>query len=80
MVTHVHGLFTENTYNRVSWIWRCKPQSDTTQTAGNVHMTAKTVMGAWLIAAILFGMCVTPGVTSNITSNGARMGMPAILP
>jgi len=30
MVTYVHGLFTENTCNRVLWIWGCKPQSNAT--------------------------------------------------
>jgi len=43
-------------------------------------MAAQTVMKAWLIAAIFFGVCVTPGATHNITCNGARMGIPAILP
>jgi len=79
MVTYVHGLFTENTCNRVSWIWGCKLQSDTIQTAGKVHMAEQTVMGASLIEAMCLGVCVTPGAISNITSNGARMGMPAIL-
>jgi len=77
MVTYVHGLFTENTCNRVSWIW---VQSGASRTAGNVHMAAQAVMGTWLIAAIFFGVCVTPGATHNITRKGARMGMPAILP
>ena len=43
-------------------------------------MAAQAVMGKWLIAAIFFGVCVTPRATHNITRNGARMGMPAILP
>jgi len=80
MVTYVHGLSTENTCNRVSWIWGCKPQSDATRTAGNVHMAAQAVMGTWLVAAIFFGVHVKPGATHNITMNGARIGMPAILP
>ena len=37
-------------------------------------------MARWLLAAIFLGVCVTLGATSNITSNGARMGMPVILP
>jgi len=80
MVAYVHGLLTENTCSRVSWTWGRKLQSDTTRTAGNVHMMAQAVMGIWLIAAIFFGVCVTPRATHNITRNGARMGMPAILP
>jgi len=80
LVTYVHGQFTENTFTRVSWTWGCKPQSDATRTAGNVHMAAQTVMGAWLIAAIFLEVCLTPRAISSITSNGARMGMPMILP
>jgi len=80
MATYVHGLFAENTCNRVSWIWGCKQQSDTMRTAGNVRMAAQTVMGTWLTAAIFFGVCVTPGATHNITNNGARMGILAIFP
>ena len=80
MVTYVHGLFTDNTCNRASWIWGCKPQSDATQTASRVHMAAQGVLGVWLILAIFIGVCITPGATSNITSNSARMGMPAIMP
>ena len=56
----VHGLFTEYTCNRVSWILGCKLQNDATQTAGNVHMAAQAAMEGWLLIAIFFGMCVTP--------------------
>ena len=35
MMTYLHWLFTKNTCNRISWIWGCKPQSDTT--TGNMH-------------------------------------------
>jgi len=69
MVTYVHGLFTENTCNRVSWIWICKPQSDATRTAGNVHIAAQAVMGGWLLIATFLGVCVTLGPTTNFTSN-----------
>jgi len=37
-------------------------------------------MGGWLLFAIFLGVYVTPEATTNFTSNGARMGMPAILP
>jgi len=43
-------------------------------------MAAQAVMGTWLVAAIFFGVHVKPGATHNITMNGARIGMPAILP
>ena len=48
-------------------------------TAGNVHLSAQTLMGAWLITAIPLEARVTPIASSNRTSNGARIGMPVIL-
>jgi len=75
MVIYVHG-------QPFSWTWGCKPQSDASQIADNVHMVAQTVMGESMAhnSNVLRIVCVTPGATHNITSNDARMGMPAILP